>query len=163
MSERDILIERLERKLAERERELSELRRMNREELEKIKLEIVSQLRAEMREEIQRVLHSTPIQKTSDLESRIVELRKALESIIAELAYVKGELKSLIEKEEKVSKEKRREIVEEHLEKAIVAEENDAVYVEKRKEVAKPRIIEPEEKGSRKKEEDNEEGLIVCD
>ncbi len=35
MSERDILIERLERKLAEKERELMELRRMNREELEK--------------------------------------------------------------------------------------------------------------------------------
>lgn len=100
MSERDLIIERLERKLAEKERELSELRRMmsGREDIEKLKAEIVSQIRSEL---------SADFEKISNLESKLVELRRAIESLITEIAYIKGELKGLVGKEDSVEERER--------------------------------------------------------
>lgn len=163
MSERDILIERLERKLAEKERELMELRRMNREELERVKREITEDVKEEVLREVQKVLRNSQI---SEVESKIVELRKAMESIITELAYIKGEIKGLLEKDTKRDK---REIVEEKMQKAKVLE-NEPLYLPK-EEVTKEEktskreeceIIVPENK--KKEETDNgEDSLIICD
>ncbi len=167
MSERDILIERLERKLAEKERELMELRRMNREELEKIKREIMAEVKEEVLREVQKLLQNSQIQKLSEVDSKIVELRKAMESIINELAYVKGEIKGLLEKGE--SKADRREIVEEKIQKATVLE-NEPLYLpdseEPREEKASKRrerdVIIPENK-KEEKTDNGEDGLIICD
>ena len=167
MSERDILIERLERKLAEKERELVELRRMNREELEKIKREIAMEAEEEVLREVHKLLQNSQIQRLSEVDSKIVELRKAMESIITELAYIKGELKGLQEKGE--SKVERKEIIEEKIQKAMVFE-NEPLYLEE-KEERKPAkeskrrehdVIIPEGK-KEERTDDGEDGLIVCD
>ncbi len=167
MSERDILIERLERKLAEKERELTELRRMNREELEKIKREITEEVKEEVIRDVQKLLQNSQIEKLSEVESRIVELRKAMESIITELAYVKGEIRDLLEKKD--SKKDKREIVEEQIQKAKVFE-NEPLYLPEKEEVEEGKIgrreeheiIVPEKK-KEEKTDDGEDGLIVCD
>jgi len=164
MSERDILIERLERKLAEKERELMELRRMNREELEKVKREIAEEVKKEVLREVQKLLKNS---QTSEVESKIVELRKAMESIITELAYVKGEIKGLLEKKD--SKKDKREIVEEQIQKAKVFE-NEPLYLPEKEEVKEEKISKREEheiivpeKKKEEKTDDGEDGLIVCD
>ncbi|MBO8180154.1 MAG: hypothetical protein H0Z19_06690 [Archaeoglobus sp.] len=163
MSERDILIERLERKLAEKERELMELRRMNREELEKVKREIAEEVKEEVLREVQKFLKNS---QTSEVESKIVELRKAMESIITELAYVKGEIKDLLEKKD--SKKDKREIVEEQIQKAKVFE-NEPLYLPEKEEVEEEKIGRREEseiivpEKNEEKTDDGEDGLIVCD
>lgn len=166
MSERDILIERLERKLAEKERELMELRRMNREELEKVKREIAEEVKEEVLREVQKILKNSQIEKLSEVESKIVELRKAMESIITELAYIKGEIKGLLEKDARKDK---REIVEEKIQKAKVLE-NEPLYLPDEEEVKEEKISKREEreiivpeKKDEERTDDGEDGLIVCD
>ena len=142
MSERDLLIERLEKKLAEKERELAELKKMtySREDFERIKEEIISQIRAEIPD---------ASQKISELESKIVELRRAVESVINEVAYIKGEIKSLIEKEESAEK---------------VQTEERVVYVPQHQgEREKEDLIDTERKEKPKGEEKDEDGIIICD
>ncbi|WP_456468965.1 hypothetical protein [Archaeoglobus sp.] len=142
MSERDLLIERLEKKLAEKERELAELKKMtySREDFERIKEEIISQIRAEIPD---------VSQKISELESKIVELRRAVESVINEVAYIKGEIKSLIEKEESAEK---------------VQTEERVVYVPQHQgEREKEDLIDTERKEKPKGEEKDEDGIIICD
>ncbi len=129
MSERDLLIERLERKLAEKERELSELRRMmsGRDDIEKLKAEIISQIRSEL-------------PNVAELESKIVELRRAIESLITEIAYIKGELKSLSERgpERDVKREEKIEKVE---------QDEDVAYI----------TPEPE------RAEQDDDDILICD
>ncbi len=131
MSERDLLIERLERKLAEKERELLELRRMmsGRDDIEKLKAEIISQIRSEL-----------PNEKLAELESKVVELRRAIESIITEIAYLKGELKSLTEKDAQKDIPVRKEDKE-------VESEEDVTYI----------TPEPE------KVENDDDDILICD
>ncbi len=132
MSERDLLIERLERKLAEKERELSELRRMmsGRDDIEKLKAEIISQIRSEF-------------PNVAELESKIVELRRAIESLITEIAYIKGELKSLSERgpERDVKREEKIEKIEK------VEQDENVAYI----------TPEPE------RAEQDDDDILICD
>jgi chromosome segregation ATPase len=146
MSERDLLIERLEKKLVEKEKELAELKKMayNREEIERVKEEIIAQIKAEMPDSIQKI---------SELESKIVELRRAIESVINEVAYIKGEIKSLIEKKEsdkKVKIEERAFYIPQSNDEQVVEEEGDDV-------------IDSERRDRSKDEKEDEDGIIVCD
>ncbi len=68
---RDFIIERLERKLIEKEKEVEELRKM---------------------------LEGSGTEKIVEIETTVTELRKAIESILSEIAYIKSELKELREK-----------------------------------------------------------------
>lgn len=88
MSDRDILLERLERKLFEKEREVQELRRMLDGEIEKLKREIIQEITEELR-------------KVRDVEAKVVELSKAVDTLMKEVLYLKSEVK----KEEKVERE----------------------------------------------------------
>lgn len=146
MSERDLLIERLEKKLVEKEKELAELKKMayNREEIERVKEEIIAQIKAEMPDSIQKI---------SELESKIVELRRAIESVINEVAYIKGEIKSLIEKKEGDKKVK----IEERV--FYIPQSNDEQVVEERGDD----VIDSERRDRSKDEKEDEDGIIVCD
>lgn len=169
MSERDILIERLERKLAEKERELTELRRMNREFFDKLKREIAEDVKEEVLRDVQKLFKDSQSEKILEVESKIVELRKAMESIITELAYIKGEIKSLLEKD---SVKDRREIIEEKIQKATVFE-MEPLYLPEKEDEKEKMIGKKDEHGttvpeSRRKRKtiegtDDEEDLIVCD
>ncbi|WP_230972201.1 hypothetical protein [Archaeoglobus neptunius] len=147
MSERDLLIERLERKLAEKERELAELRRMNIEDIERIKREIISELESRMPD---------VNQKISELESKMVELRRAVESVITELTYVKGELRELIEKKEAETRKEPQKYSEEVV--FSVEDERDLTGEESRAQ-KKVEFIDTEKK--QVKEDDDE--IIICD
>lgn len=86
MSERDILLDRLERKLAEKEKEVEELKRMlsfNEQKFLQFKQEIIEELRKEILES----------KRLKDLESKVVELSKTVDSLTNELLYIKSELK----------------------------------------------------------------------
>jgi multidrug resistance efflux pump len=94
MPERDILLERLERKLAEKEREVEELRKMSSFDEQKI-TQIKSELLNELRDEL------SDLKKVKELEAKVIELSKSIESLTSEVLYLKAELKRLkIEKEE---------------------------------------------------------------
>lgn len=89
--------------------------------------------------------------KISELDSKLVELKKAVEGIVIELTYIKSELKELREnsKERKFAQTQPKEkIVEKFTEKNLKAEEI--------KDVAKK--VESE-----KKVKIEEEDLIICD
>jgi len=89
--ERDILLERLEKKLAEKERELEELRKMlSSSTIEQLKREIVKELEEKY--------------NLKNLEARIIELSKAVENIMSDILYIKSELRD--------SQSKKRELVE---------------------------------------------------
>jgi len=88
MSDRDILLERLERKLFEKEREVQELRRMLDGEIEKLKKEIIQEITEELR-------------KVREVEAKVVELSKAVDTLMNEILYLKSEVK----KEEKAQRE----------------------------------------------------------
>ncbi|AEA47403.1 hypothetical protein [Archaeoglobus veneficus] len=96
--DRDILLERLERKLAEKEKELEEMKRMviNDDKIAEIKSEILSELRSEFR-------------KVTELEAKVVELSKTVESLMSEVLYLKAELR----KEYSIDRIERRERPEE--------------------------------------------------
>ncbi|RLI74753.1 hypothetical protein DRO97_05160 [Archaeoglobales archaeon] len=86
MSERDILLDRLERKLAKKEKEVEELRKMlsfNEQKFLQFKQEIIEELKKE-------ILDSKRIK---DLESKVVELSKTVDSLTNELLYIKSELR----------------------------------------------------------------------
>ncbi len=88
MSERDLIIERLERKLAEKEKELKELRRVAGMNAEEIKRDVLNSLRAEL-------------EKIERLEARVAELNKTVQSLLDEVLYLKANLP----KEESKSRE----------------------------------------------------------
>lgn len=89
--ERDILLERLEKKLAEKEKELEELRKMmSSNAIEQLKREIIKELEEKY--------------NLKNLEAKIIELSKAIENIMSDILYIKSELKS--------SQSKKRDLVE---------------------------------------------------
>ncbi len=87
MAGSDILVERLEKKLIEKDKEIAELKRMlssKESEIEEIKRNVAEKIRAEL---------STELQKLKELESKIVELNKIVESLTSEVLYLKTELR----------------------------------------------------------------------
>ena len=88
--ERDILLERLEKKLAEKEKELEELRKLlSSNTIEELKREIIKEIEEKY--------------DLKSLEAKIAELSKAVESIASEILYIKSEIRP---------SQKKREIVE---------------------------------------------------
>ena len=89
--ERDILLERLEKKLAEKEKELEELRKMlSSDAVEELKREIIKEIKREF--------------DFKGLEAKVIELSKTVESLMSEILYLKSELKK--------SEEKKRDLFE---------------------------------------------------
>jgi hypothetical protein len=139
--ERDILLERLERKLAEKEKEVEELRRMLNEgnieeKIEEIKTGIKNELLNEILIELKREL--IDLNKVKELEAKVVELSKTVESIMSEVLYLKAELRKEIEKPEKVESRKYRskteemsaegeEIEEDQVEEELIEEEEEII------------------------------------
>jgi len=112
--ERDILLERLEKKLAEKEKELEELRKMlSSNTIEQLKREIIKELEEKY--------------NLKNLEAKIIELSKAIENIMSDILYIKSELR--------VSQSKRRDLVEikepeESESKKEVKEEEELIIVD---------------------------------
>lgn len=79
MSDRDLIIERLEKKLAEKEKEIRELRRVAGMNIEELKMEIVKEL-------------SDELEKVRVLEAKVAELNKTVESLMGEILYLKSEI-----------------------------------------------------------------------
>jgi|GEM_PF-3354372 hypothetical protein len=89
--ERDILLDRLEKKLAEKEKELEELRKMvSSDTLEELKREIIEEINREF--------------DFKGLEAKVKELSKAVENLLSEIVYIKSELRR--------SEERRRDLIE---------------------------------------------------
>jgi len=84
-------LKRLEKKLAEKEKELEELRKMlSSNTVEQLKREIIKELEEKY--------------NLKNLEARIIELSKAIENIMSDILYIKSELRS--------SQSKKRDLVE---------------------------------------------------
>ncbi len=121
---------------------------------DKVELEKVLQL---IRNEIET---SEVAKKILELDSKLVELKKAVEGIVIELTYIKSELKDLREN----SKEKRgvpqpKEIEKiERAEKQLKAEESkiDMIRREKSEIERKVEKVEEAQKG-------DDKDLIICD
>ncbi len=89
--ERDIILERLEKKLAEKEKELEELRKMlSSNTIEELKKEIIRELEEKY--------------NLKSLEAKLIELSKAIENIMSDILYIKSELKG--------SQSRKRDLVE---------------------------------------------------
>ncbi len=106
MVESDILVERLEKKLIEKDKEIAELKRMlsaKESEIEEIKKNVAEKVRSELASELEKI---------KELESKIIELNKIVESLTSEILYLKAELKkpeTKFEISEPRREEKRRE------------------------------------------------------
>jgi len=123
--ERDILLERLERKLAEKEKEVEELRRMlSSKSFEELKREISEELKKELK----------------TIEAKVLEISKTVETLMSEVLYIKSELKKYEKKEtEIVDIAGESENVEpENSEDVVIAEE----IPEKKKEEKNPWVEE---------------------
>ncbi len=129
MSERDVLIERLEKKLIEKEREISELRKMlseksSGEDLESLKQSLLSDLRRIV--EVRDASESDLTKKVAELESKVVELRRAVESLMTEVVYIKNELREVIKSVEGDRKARRKEEIESRKAEIIERVEKEA-------------------------------------
>ena len=121
MSDRDILLERLERKLVEKEKEIDELRKilsLNEQTITQFKKEIVEELRMEILES----------KKFKNLESKVVELSKAVESLTKEVLYLKSELKTDLKKVNKEEKFKD-EIIIDKIDEEVEFDEDEDIIV----------------------------------
>ncbi len=163
MSEKDMFIDRLVKKIKEKEYEIAELRKMltDREILEKIKEYVLFEIKRDLAENFE------VLKKVSELESKILEIRRAVESIVSEIAYIKGELKEIREKYESPDKkaEIQSKVIEglQHLkgeDAKKITEENEKTEKKVERKVKK---IEVEEKVEEEKEELNDEDIIICD
>ena len=129
--ERDILLERLERKLAEKEKEVEELRRMlnegNLEEkIEEIKTEIKNELLNEILIELKKDL--VDLNKVKDLEAKVVELSKTVQSLMSELLYLKAELRTEVKKPESEKPVEEPAVEEEEeIKEELIEEEEDII------------------------------------
>ncbi len=84
-------MERLEKKLAEKEKELEELRKMlSSNTIEELKKEIIRELEEKY--------------NLKSLEAKLIELSKAIENIMSDILYIKSELKG--------SQSRKRDLVE---------------------------------------------------
>jgi len=93
MSDRDILLERLERKLSQKEKEVEELKMMmsfGEHNADEIKREILDEIRNE-----------SGFRRMRELEAKIVHLNKTIESLTSDVLYLKEELakNKIIEKD----------------------------------------------------------------
>ncbi|AKG91623.1 hypothetical protein GAH_01057 [Geoglobus ahangari] len=79
MSDRDLIIERLEKKLAEKEKEIRELRKVAGMSIEELKSEIIREI-------------SEELGKLKALEAKVAELNKTVESLMNEVLYLKAEI-----------------------------------------------------------------------
>jgi len=104
MSERDLIIERLENKLAEKEKEIKELRKTASMSIEEIKEAVLKEIKGDL----------------DMLKAKVAELNKTVESLMDEVLFIKSEV---------VKREKPREIreigVEEDKEKEEKKEEKE--------------------------------------
>lgn len=85
-------------------------------ELEEIKNKLAEKVREELKEELQKI---------KDLESKMVELKKIVESLTSEVLYLKGELRKSEPKEVKIDKIERFEKVKEETEKVASEKEGE--------------------------------------
>jgi len=97
----------LEKKLAEKERELEELRKM---------------LSSNAKEELKREILKEVEERLKEIESRVVELSKTVENILSDILYLKSELK--VERNTK-----RREIVEVEPKKSEDEDKDDSELI----------------------------------
>ncbi|AIY90514.1 hypothetical protein [Geoglobus acetivorans] len=113
MNERDLIIERLEKKLAEKEKEIKELKRVAGMNVEELKSEIISEIRKEL-------------EKVRVLEAKVSELNKTVESLMDEILYLKSELSTREQKSREI-----REILspEEESREAEEKEDSDEIIV----------------------------------
>ncbi|NHW23558.1 MAG: hypothetical protein HA489_04815 [Archaeoglobales archaeon] len=121
---------------------------------EKVELEKVLQL---IRNEIEA---SEVAKKLSELDSKLVELKKAVEGIVIELTYIKSELKDLREngKEKRVVLQPKESERIERIERQVKAEEAqiDTIKREKSEMEKKAEKVEEAQKG-------DDKDLIICD
>jgi predicted RNase H-like nuclease (RuvC/YqgF family) len=130
MPERDILLERLEKKLSQKEKEVEELKMMmsfGEQKIAEIKKELLDELRTELGN-----------RKIRELEAKVVELSKTVESLTNDVLYLK----------EEISKGKITEKVE--VQPIVVKEKEDDI-------IRADPCLEPDEKEEAKGE------FIVCD
>ena len=111
--ERDILLERLEKKLAEKEKEVEELRKLvSSNTIEELKEKIIKEI--EERYDLK------------NLEAKIAELSKAIDSIMSEILYLKSEIRPSHRKREIVEVD---EMIENKDERSF-KEEEDIIIVD---------------------------------
>lgn len=122
---------------------------------EKVDLEKVLTL---IRKEIET---SEVAKKISDLDSKLVELRKAVEGIVIELTYIKSELKELREN----SKDRKPIQTQLREEKAVERLERQVKTEEAKVDVIKRDKIELEKKVDRIEEDKkvDDKDIIICD
>lgn len=153
MPERDILLERLEKKLSQKEKEVEELKRMttfNDNKVEEIKNELLKELQNEQGNK-----------KIKDLEAKIVELNKTVQSLTSDVLYLKEEL-AKAKPEEKSSIERRHRICagRQSEDKGYKGKGSDGIIR------ADPEVDTPdskEEKDLEKQKEEQKVDIIVCD
>jgi chromosome segregation ATPase len=121
---------------------------------EKVELEKVLQL---IRNEIET---SEVAKKILELDSKLVELKKAVEGIVIELTYIKSELKDLREngREKKAVLQPKESERIERIERQVKAEEAkiDTIKREKSEIEKKAEKVEEAQKG-------DDKDLIICD
>lgn len=111
--ERDILLERLEKKLAEKEKEVEELRKM-------LSSKTLEELKNELREEFKKEIKA--------IEAKIAEISKSVDALMNEILFIKSELKAQERKTEIVEigyKEEKLEEVKENKEETKRPKEVD--------------------------------------
>ena len=100
MSDRDLIIERLESKLAEKEKEIRELKKVASMSVDEIKEAVLSEIKDEF----------------DRLKAKVAELNKTVESLMDEVLFIKSEV---------IKKEKPREIREIGVEEKVEEEEKE--------------------------------------
>ncbi len=115
--ERDILLERLEKKLAEKEKELEELRKMlSSNTIEELKKEIIRELEEKY--------------DLKNLEAKIIELSKAIENVMSDILYIKSELKSSHKKRDLVEIKEPEEVEEKEEKEEKKEDESELIIVD---------------------------------
>ncbi len=99
MSDRDLIIERLESKLAEKEKEIRELRKVASMSIDEIKEAVLSEIKGEL----------------DRIKAKVTELNKTVESLMDEVLFIKSEV---------IKREKPREIREIGVEEKEEAKED---------------------------------------
>ncbi|MFO7968045.1 MAG: hypothetical protein R6U44_10655 [Archaeoglobaceae archaeon] len=153
MPERDILLERLEKKLSQKEKEVEELKRMttfNDSKVEEIKSELLKELQDEQGNK-----------KIRELEAKIVELNKTVQSLTSDVLYLKDELgKSRPEEKPDIDRQLRSFAQKQSEDNDSKGKGSDEIIR------ADPDIDTPDSKEEKDLEEQKEEqkaDIIVCD
>ncbi|OYT33783.1 hypothetical protein DRP04_06815 [Archaeoglobales archaeon] len=121
MHERDLVLERLEKELAEKRKELEEIRKLlfEKEEHDKLRDSFLTRIK----EDLDNLLGTN--KKVLELESKILEIKKTVESLVSEITYIKKELRE-IRGEDKIKKEIRNEEIKKE-EEVSEEEEEDLI------------------------------------